>query len=69
MAFVSTEIKNLVFAMNNNVELFASKIIKLYSHEEIEALVSRIKFELSTSFISEEDADSLYLLQLILENA
>lgn len=69
MAFIDSEIRNLIFAMNNNASFFTSKVIKMYSREEIKALIRKIKFELVTTIMNDDDADELFLLKLSLENA
>lgn len=69
MAFVSTEIRNLVKIMVNNPTFSLSKILPIYTSLEIRELISTAKFELANTIMSEEEADLLYTLQLTLENA
>ena len=67
MEYVSTEIKNLLNMMNNNSEMF-NGILRHGTKELLEHFISAIKMELSSQYMDEEDADSLYILQLTLEN-
>lgn len=68
MEYVSTEIKNLVIMMINNKSMFEG-LLRKGTKELFEHLISSIKTELSCQFMDEDDADTLYLLQLNLENA
>lgn len=67
MAYVSTEIQNLVFLMNNRTEFF-NNLLKHSTKELLNQFISSIKLELSSQFMDEDDADTLYLLQLRLTN-
>ena len=67
MEYVSTEIKNLVYMMNNKSEMF-NGILRHGTKELFEHLISSIKLELSSQYMDEEEADTLYLLQLTLAN-
>ncbi len=69
MAYVSTEIKNLVLAMTSNPAFFSQNIVSIYSEAELQAIYKDIKFELSAQIMDEDDADMLYLLQLTLQNS
>ena len=69
MAFVSTEIRNLVKIMVNNPATFLAKILPIYTTLELQALIATAKFELANTYMTEEEADLLYTLQLTLENA
>lgn len=69
MAFVSTEIRNLVKIMVNNPATSLAKILPIYTTLELQALIATAKFELANTYMTEEEADMLYTLQLTLENA
>ncbi len=69
MAFVSTEIRNLVKIMVNNPASSLANLLPIYTTTELQALIATAKFELANTFMSEEEADLLYTLQLTLENA
>ena len=69
MAFVSTEIGNLVKIMVNNPASSLSKILPIYTSLELRELIAAAKFELANTYMTEEEADMLYVLQLTLENA
>ena len=69
MAFVSTEIRNLVKIMVNNSATSLAKILPIYTTLELQALIATAKFELANTYMTEEEADLLYTLQLTLENA
>lgn len=67
MEYVSTEIKNLVYMMNNNSEMFEG-FLRHGTKELFEHLIKSIKFELSSQLMDEDDADTLFILQLTLSN-
>lgn len=69
MAFVSTEIRNLVKIMVNNPATSLAKILPIYTTFELQALIATAKFELANTYMTEEESDLLYTLQLTLENA
>ena len=69
MAFVSTEIRNLVKIMVNNPATSLSKLLPIYTALEIQELIKTAQFELANTIMTEEEADMLYTLQLTLENA
>ena len=69
MAYVSKEIKNLVANFSNSAALFATMVLPMYSAAELQGLISSIKFELKNQIMDDDDADTLYLFQLTLENA
>ncbi|MCQ2257623.1 MAG: hypothetical protein MJZ41_06465 [Bacteroidaceae bacterium] len=69
MAYVSTEIKNLVAIFSNNAALFATMVLPMYSAAELQGLISSTKFELQNQMMDEDDADTLFSFQLTLENA
>ncbi len=69
MAFVSTEINNLVKIMVNNPAAVIATLLSIYTSAELQSLIATAKFELANTIMSEEDADRLYALQLTLENA
>lgn len=69
MAFVSTEIRNLVKIMVNNPTSYLSKLLPIYTALELRELIAAAKFELANTYMTEEEADMLYALQLTLENA
>lgn len=69
MAFVSTEIRNLVKIMVNNPAASIAKLLPIYTPVELQALIATAKFELANTYMTEEEADMLYTLQLTLENA
>lgn len=67
MAYVSTEIKNLVDMMTTSPAFF-NLILAKATKELLEMFISEIKFELSSQMMDEDDADTLFLLQLRLTN-
>lgn len=67
MAYVSTEIQNLVYVMNNRPSYFKD-VLAHATKELLQQLIEEIKFELSSQLMDEDDADTLFLLQLILTN-
>lgn len=67
MEYVSTEIKNLVFMMNNNSNMFEG-ILRHGTKDLFEHLILSIKTELASQLMDDDDADSLFLLQLRLTN-
>jgi hypothetical protein len=69
MAFVSTEIRNLVKIMVNNPTSYLAKLLPIYTALELRELIAAAKFELANTYMTEEEADMLYALQLTLENA
>lgn len=69
MAFVSTEIRNLVKIMVNNPAAVIATLLSIYTSAELQALIATAKFELANTYMTEEEADMLYTLQLTLENA
>ena len=69
MAFVSTEIRNLVKIMVNNPTSYLAKLHPIYTALELRELIAAAKFELANTYMTEEEADMLYALQLTLENA
>ena len=69
MAFVSTEIRNLVKIMVNNPATVIASLLSIYTTAEILSLIDEAKFELANTIMNEEDSDRLYELQLNLENA
>lgn len=69
MAFVSTEIGNLVKIMVNNPASYLAKLLPIYTTSELRELIAAAKFELANTYMTEEEADMLYVLQLTLENA
>lgn len=69
MAFVSTEIRNLVKIMVNNPSTSLAKLLPIYTTLELKALISTVNFELANTYMSDEEADLLYILKFTLENA
>lgn len=69
MAFVSTEIGNLVKIMVNTPASYLAKLLPIYTTSELRELIAAAKFELANTYMTEEEADMLYVLQLTLENA
>lgn len=67
MAYVSTEIKHLVDMMTTSPAFF-NLILAKATKELLEMFISEIKFELSSQMMDEDDADTLFLLQLRLTN-
>ena len=68
MAYVSTEVKNLIKVMNYNTQAF-NTLLTSYSFAELTSLIKSVKFELANQLMDEEDADTLMLFILRLTNA
>lgn len=67
MAYVSTEIKNLVSMMINNSSLF-NNLLAHATKELLNKFIAEIKMELASQIMDEDDADTLFLLQLRIQN-
>lgn len=67
MAYVSTEIKNLVSMMNNSSSFF-NDLLAHATKELLNKFISEIKMELASQLMDEDDADTLFLLQLRIQN-
>lgn len=67
MEYVSIDVKFLVNMMKKNDSMF-NGLLKHATKELLEMFITSIKTELSSQMMSEDDADTLYLLQLIITN-
>ena len=67
MEYVSIDVKFLVNMMKKNDSMF-NGLLKHATKDLLEMIINSIKTELSSQMMSEDDADTLYLLQLIITN-
>lgn len=67
MAYVSQNVAYLVSVMNTNPNLF-NVILVNGNAELLQMYISQVKLELSSQLMDEDDADTLFLLQLKIQN-